>query len=75
MSETPAPYGPSPPRHLRLVKPKKKHRLTPEKEKILRPLINLLKKRYEMKYLESMQRDQMKLKRSETLTGPGCDNH
>ena len=39
MSEDQAPYGPPPPRHLRLVKPKKEHRLTPEQEKILKQIL------------------------------------
>ena len=32
--------------------------LTSEKERILRPLINLFKKRYELKYLKNMQKRQ-----------------
>ena len=55
MSEPQAPYGPAPPRHLRLVKPKKEEGLTPEQKEIFRPLIELLKWKYKLKYYRKLE--------------------
>jgi hypothetical protein len=76
-SEEPPTYGPPPPRHLRLVKPKKEKSINPK----LKRLLELIEKLAELKELKRIKAEreardrQPEPNRSDTITDPSRDNH